>query len=140
MIQSTHTCNLDIPWLPNTVTKAHIVQGLSYSYLISTRKFTDSGCKVIFDIYECKIHYKGVLVLTVKKDRTTGLWNLPINPIDKPSLMTSIDNCKLQFRPNQHLTHSAKNVHTLATLSAKNGKVHAPDIFLSSTFHFSHSN
>ena len=50
MIQSTHTCNLDIPWLPNTVTEAHIVPGLSHSSLMSTRKFTDLGCKVIFDI------------------------------------------------------------------------------------------
>ena len=43
MIQSTHTCNLDIPWLQNMVTEAHIVPVLSHSYLISTRKFTDSG-------------------------------------------------------------------------------------------------
>ena len=31
MIHYTHTCNLDIPWLPNTVTEAHIVPDLSHS-------------------------------------------------------------------------------------------------------------
>ena len=29
-IQSTHTCNLDIPWIPDTMTEAHIVPGLSH--------------------------------------------------------------------------------------------------------------
>jgi hypothetical protein len=27
-IESTHTCNLDIPWLPAHMTEAHIVPGL----------------------------------------------------------------------------------------------------------------
>ena len=46
---STHTCNLDIPWLPHHVTEAHIVPGLAHVSLISTRKFCEAGCKVIFD-------------------------------------------------------------------------------------------
>ena len=36
---STHTCNLDIPWLPNHMDEAHIVPGLAHTPLISTRKF-----------------------------------------------------------------------------------------------------
>ena len=28
---STHTCNLDIPWLPNHVTGAHILPGLAHA-------------------------------------------------------------------------------------------------------------
>ena len=35
-IVSTHTCNLDLPWLPHSITEAHIVPGLSHSSLIST--------------------------------------------------------------------------------------------------------
>ena len=116
IIQSTHTCNLDIPWLPNTVTEANIVPGLSHSFLISTIKFIDSGCKVIFDIDECRIHYKGVLVLTVKRDRTTGLWDIPR---EKPSEMTSIEKNNLQFRPHKHSPHSANNVHTLPYLKKR---------------------
>ena len=38
-LQSTHTCNLDIPWLPATVTAAHIVPGLSHSSLIEHEDF-----------------------------------------------------------------------------------------------------
>ena len=37
-IQSTHTCNINITWLPYRVTEAHIVPGLSHASLISTRK------------------------------------------------------------------------------------------------------
>ena len=38
-ITSTHTCNLDIPWLPNHMTEAHIVPGLAHASLISTGNF-----------------------------------------------------------------------------------------------------
>ena len=79
-IQSTHTCNLDIPWLPDVLTEAHIVPGLSHSSLISTRKFADAGCKVLFDMNECRVNCKGALLLTGKREKSTGLWNLPINP------------------------------------------------------------
>ena len=62
-IESTHTCNLNIPWLPSEITEAHIVPGLQHSSLISTRKFCDAGCTVRFDTDECKIFYKDKLVL-----------------------------------------------------------------------------
>ena len=42
-ITSTHTFNLDIPWLPHSITAAHIVPGLLHSSLISTRKSCDAG-------------------------------------------------------------------------------------------------
>jgi len=57
IIQSTHTCHLDIPWLPDKMTNAHIVPKLAHSSLISTRKFCDAGCKVVFDIDECRVYY-----------------------------------------------------------------------------------
>ena len=56
IMTSTHTCKLDIPWLPNHITEAHIVPGLSHASLISTRKFCESGCKVIFDANECRVY------------------------------------------------------------------------------------
>ena len=62
-IRSTHTCNLDIPWLPHQVTEAHIVPGLAHSSLISTRKFCAAGCKVAFDEDECRVYYRGRLAL-----------------------------------------------------------------------------
>ena len=83
---------------------------------LSTRTFTDSGCKVTFDIDEYRIPYKWVLVLTPKKYKTTGLWNIPINRRKKLTEKTSIENHNLQFRPHQQVPHSASNVHTLPYL------------------------
>ena len=54
--------------------------------------------------------------INIKKDRTTELWNLPINPIKNPSEMTSMQNRNLQFRPHQQVPHSSSNVHILPYL------------------------
>jgi len=80
VIKSSHTCNLDIPWLPNSVTEAHIVPGLAHSSLVATKKFCDAGCKIIFDLNGCKIIYKVNVVLTGTRDPSSGLWKVPINP------------------------------------------------------------
>ena len=82
---STHTWNLDIPWLPNHVTEAHIVPGLAHASLISTRKFCEAGCKVIFDANECRVYYKVNLVLEGGKYKNTALWKIPINLTTNPT-------------------------------------------------------
>ena len=82
---STHTCNLDIPWIPTPVTEAHIVSGLAHASLISTRKFCEAGCKVIFDTKKCRLYYKGKLVLAGGKDNNMALWKLPIHPKTNPT-------------------------------------------------------
>ena len=79
-LQSTHTCNLDIPWLPATVTAAHIVPGLSHSSLIATRRFCDAGYTVAYDANKCTVAKGGITVLVGHRDPTTQLWHLPINP------------------------------------------------------------
>ena len=81
---STHTYNLDIPWLPHSTTGAHIVPGLLHSSLISTRKFYDAGCKVKFSKTGCKVYYQGKLVMKGNKSNKTGLWHLPVNPSEPP--------------------------------------------------------
>ena len=109
-ITSTHTCNLDIPWLPAHMTEAHIVPGLSHASLISTRKFCDGGCKVTFDMDECKVFYQGKLVLSGQRDPVTGLWKVPINPTMHQS--QTIQGLDLQ--PTiQGINHMAANVYTL---------------------------
>ena len=80
IMTSTHTCNLYIPWIPNHVTEAHIVPGLTHASFISTRTFCEAVFKVIFDENECRVYYKGNLVLAGGKDKNTVLWKLPINP------------------------------------------------------------
>ena len=62
------------------MTEAHIVPCLAHASLISTRKFCDAGCKVMFDDDECRVYFKNELVLVGGRDADTGLWQLPINP------------------------------------------------------------
>ena len=111
-IQSTHTCNLDIPWLPDTMTEAHIVPGLAHSSLISRRKFCAAGCKVAFDQQECRVYHKGRLVLIGDRDEKTNLWRLPINPKAKPT-GNWLAHFYLHMTPNQSSSHVAQNVYTL---------------------------
>ena len=90
IILSTHTCNLPIPWLPKVMTEAHVVPGLAHSSLISTKKFCEAGCVVVFDRFECRVYFgpkaaqrrlasAEELVLTGGRDANTGMWKLPIN-------------------------------------------------------------
>ena len=46
-IHSTHTCDLDIPWLPKSAVEAHIVPGLAHTPLISIKNYA-KGDVVLF--------------------------------------------------------------------------------------------
>eukprot|EP00804_Cyclotella_cryptica_P002616 CCRYP_010443-RA/>CCRYP_010443-RA protein AED:0.32 eAED:0.22 QI:0/-1/0/1/-1/1/1/0/664 len=107
-IQSTHTCNLDIPWLPNSITEAHIGPGLSHSSLVATRKFCDAGCQIIFNADECRVSYKGNIVLSGNRDPSSGLWRVPINPTKTVNNLTQLD-----LSPTHSQEQYAANLYTL---------------------------
>ena len=107
----------------------YVLIGFSHSSLISTRNFADAGCKVLFDMNECRVHYKGALVFTGKRDKSTGMWNLPINPQEKPTVIATIENLDLHIRPNQHVPHEANNVHTLPYLQNRMKYMHQSFFF-----------
>ena len=73
IIKSTHTCNLNIPWLPTSMTEAHIVPGLTHSSLVATKKFCDAGCTVTFDADKCHIFHQDNLVLEGIRDKGSFL-------------------------------------------------------------------
>jgi hypothetical protein len=108
-IQSSHTCNLDIPWLPDAIMASHIVPQLSHTSLLATRKFCDNGCKVTFTKTMCKVTIDGTTVLEGPRDHQTKLWHLPINPTDT---RTPIPPNRLEKHPT---THRAMNAYTLPT-------------------------
>ena len=113
IIKSTHKCNLDIPWLPEHMTEAHIVPGLAHASLISTGKFCDAGCKVMFDKEECRVYFKNKLVLVGGRDVATGLWQLPINLAEQARPASSIvDHLDLQVPTNQ-IHHAANGLYTM---------------------------
>ena len=57
--------------MPHEMTEAHIVPGLAHSSLISTKKFCEAGCKVVFDEEECRVYYKDKLVLSGDRGEKT---------------------------------------------------------------------
>ena len=107
LIYSTHIGNLDIPWMPDHMTEAHIVPGLSHSSLISTEVFCDAGCKVFFGEFEYKVYYKGKLMLTGGRDKKTGMWKLPINPVSRKNALD------LPLQGPRRQQHIANNLYTL---------------------------
>jgi hypothetical protein len=48
-IQSSHTCDLVLPQLPDTGKIAHVIPGLSTSSLLSVGQLVDAACSVTFD-------------------------------------------------------------------------------------------
>ena len=80
-IMSTHTCELDVPWLPEAARKAHIVPGLAHSLLISIKILCDAKCTVEFDNEHCRVYFRKKLVWQGEREPCTGLWVLPMQPL-----------------------------------------------------------
>ena len=56
-IKYIHTRQIDISWLPEAATRAHIVPGLAHTCLvyISITIICDAGCKVEYDAIKCRV-------------------------------------------------------------------------------------
>ena len=79
-IQSTHTCKLNIPWLLEEATRAHIIPGLAHTSLVSIKVLCNARCKVAYNGKHCLVYYKKKLVLKGEREVTTKLWVLPLGP------------------------------------------------------------
>ena len=83
-IQSTHTCKLNIPWLPEAATRAHIVPGLAHTSLVSIKVLCDAGCEVQYNGKHCLVYYEKKLVWMGQREATTKLWVLPLQSDTHP--------------------------------------------------------
>ena len=109
------------------MTEANIVPDLAHASLISTRKFCDAGCKVMFDKEECRVYFENKPVLVGGRDIATGLWQLPINPSEQTKLTLSIINhLDLHVLENQG-HHAANGLYNMP--HTKKTEIHAPGIF-----------
>ena len=84
VIKSTHTCRLNLPWLPEEATRAHIVPGLAHTSLVSIKVLCDAGCEVNYNGMNCLVYYKNKLVWKGSREPSTKLWVLPLAPNTKP--------------------------------------------------------
>ena len=69
---------MELPQLPKDSREGHILEGLTHSPLISIVKMCYSGCKAVFTHTNFHIIKKGVNIIIVTRDKTSGLWILPL--------------------------------------------------------------
>ena len=113
-LKSTHTCEINLPWLQKAASIAHIVPGMSHISLVLIKVLTDAGCKVVYDKDECRVYYNENIVWDGGKEPTTGLWVLPINPIkQKIQPRRHIDNITMLHDSTKN--HMAANAYTLTS-------------------------
>ena len=106
-IQSTYTCQLNMPWLPAKARVANIVPGLAHTSLVSISTLCDAGCKVKYNESTCDVYFNNRKVWTGQREPTTGLWILPLNP-------TKSGNLPRGHRPRKQ-QHRANNAHTMSS-------------------------
>jgi hypothetical protein len=75
-ITSTHTCDIIIPGLPQTLVR-HIIPEMKMASLLRIRILCKAGCEVIFDNEKCWVTFNGKTIMTGSKDPTSNLWTLP---------------------------------------------------------------
>ena len=56
-LQSTHTCDINVPWLPKEDRIAHIVPGMTHTIIVSIKVLLDAECKLIYDKDNCRVYF-----------------------------------------------------------------------------------
>lgn len=100
-IQSTHTCELDVPNLPEAARQAHIVPGLAHTSLISIKILCDAGCRVVFEKAYCRVYYQHKIVWTGHREPNTGLWVLPMRNTNNNTASSKMDTELIQAATEQ---------------------------------------
>ena len=81
IIESSHTCELDLPQLPKAARLAHVVPGLAGYSLVSVVKLCNAGCRVKMTDISCEVTYRGKTVVSCHKCTKTGLWMMPLSSL-----------------------------------------------------------
>ena len=87
---TTHEGEIDFPGLPLEARRAHVCPDLAHTSLISIKQLADVGCKIIYDELEVRVIYHGKVVWRGGRDKSTGLWILPLSPDHPAQLQISI--------------------------------------------------
>eukprot|EP00957_Ditylum_brightwellii_P024195 1825035-Ditylum_brightwellii.AAC.1 len=99
--QSSHTCNVDIPQLPQAAMEGHIVPGLQTHSLLSVSKICDSNCEVHFKKDRCNIIQNNTTILSRPRDPSTTLWKISINPNAEKQINDNTFNQQANLAHNQ---------------------------------------
>jgi hypothetical protein len=102
-IESTHTCTIDLPGLPEAARTAHIFPALADHSLLSVGQICDAECQVEFTATHVNIRRNNKCLL--QGHRTpNGLWSLDLQPSNQGITPLSLDyrtaNSALARTPN----------------------------------------
>ena len=82
---ATRTAMINIaPQLPPTAQTGHVLPGLSTGSLISIGHLCDNDCTAIFSKYHVHIIKDGSLIIKGPRNKSNGLWTIPIAPTSSP--------------------------------------------------------
>jgi hypothetical protein len=82
LMYSTHTAELNIPYLPSTARYYHVVPKLGQYSLVSIGQLCDADCDVLFQCEIMTVSYKNTVIMQGRRMRSTGLWHLGLNHHD----------------------------------------------------------
>ena len=79
ILKSTHEGYIDLPNLPTTPCKAHLIPRLAKHFLISVATLCDAGCNKLFTPTHCNNHHHESLLLQAPRDPTITLWKCQLH-------------------------------------------------------------
>jgi hypothetical protein len=88
-IQSSHTCDLLVAYLPPPARKAHILPGLVHNSLILVAQLCDNRCSVTFTQEQVTVSKNGKCVMYGSRDPRSRLWRVDL----KQRLETNQEQC-----------------------------------------------
>ena len=112
-MQSTHTCNLNIPDLPATATQAHVFDELASGSLLSIGQLCDAGCTAYFTKEKLYIFHNRKIIMRGAR-QANKLWTLDAAPTTTHTMNSVVDAPTMAERIAFY--HASLFSPTLATL------------------------
>ena len=82
IMYSTHTAELDIPYLPTSACQCHVVPKLGKFSLVSIGQLCDAECDVLFQREKMSVRYKNTVIMQGRRDLSTRLWHVDLSHHD----------------------------------------------------------
>jgi hypothetical protein len=77
-IQSSHTCDLLLTYLPPQARKAHVLPGLVHNSLISVGQLYNNGCSLTFTQEQVTVSKNGKCAMYGSRDPKSRLWRVDL--------------------------------------------------------------
>ena len=90
VIYSSHTGDLDLPYLPPAACRCHVVPSLGNFSLLSIGQLCDANCEVIFSKENLTVRLGATVIMQGQRARSTGLWHIDIGHHDEQKIFATV--------------------------------------------------